>query len=178
MALPRDARRTIKKIVLACVAGNKLKLGLKGPECYQSIDAVYVDGQAKRVVQVIPAGIRPYGGGQGGQTGGFQFRKLMIQHTVWWRLKLDRHKRSEQVLTKESDGLLDFFESLREIYDMTVLGGLLTERMTYEGETAGNWFDVNKGVVRRDLTLGAVFACELPTVVTLGAEDLQDVLAC
>ena len=116
MALPRDARRTIKKIILAMVSANRKLLTLKPPECYQSIDAVYIEGQAKRVIQVIPAAIRPYGGGEGLQTGGSLFRKLIVQQTVWFRLKLDRHKRSEQVLTKESDGFLDFFEELRELW--------------------------------------------------------------
>lgn len=178
MALPRDARRTIKNIILAMVVGNRVKLGLNEVQCYQSVDSAYIEAQPKRVIQVIPASIRPHGSGNGGQEGGNLVRKMMVRHTVWYRLKLDRHKRSDKMLAQEAEGFLDFHESLREIYDMTTLGGLTTERISYEGETAAAWHDFNKGIVRRDLTFGAVFACELPRVVTLGAEDLQEVLAC
>lgn len=162
------AENTQRLIVEAMVAGIRDKLELKTTECYPILAPMYVEGQAKRVVQVIPGGVNPSGSApRGGQTGGNLQRRQAITLTIWWRLKIDRHMQSVQLLIKESEGFLDFANTVREIFDMTTLGGLLTEPMYYDGETGTSWADMDKGICRRDINLSGMWACRRPEVATL-----------
>lgn len=160
-----DAKET--QIVEATVTGLREKLALNNSQCYAVLAPIYVEGQHKRVVQVIPGAQSPAGGPEGGQTGGYINRRLDITLTIWFRLKLDQHSKSVQMLVRESQGMLDFTKSVTDLFGNTYLGGLLTERAYYQGESATSWENIDAGVARRDVRLAMFYTCRLPTAVTM-----------
>lgn len=168
------AETTNKEIVEAFVKGLQVKIPLTKQQCYPAIVADYVPGQSQRVVQVIPGDVVPTGAPDGGQVGGYLFRQIRINLVIWWRVKYDQHRHSEQVIIRDAEGFLDFTNTVREVFDLTTLGGLLTERVGYEGESPSSWHDYDAGVVRRDLTMNAKWACALPFSATLTGDDLED----
>lgn len=166
------AETTNNQIIKACVNGIRNILSLSASQCYPILAPIYVEGQEQRVVQVVPRDVAPTDAPDGGQTGGWLYRRMSIQITAWYRLKLDQHQHSEVMLTKESEGFLDFINSIREIFDETTLGGLLTERMRYIGESATVWHDIDAGVARRDINFQALWAQTIPLAVTLGGDNV------
>ncbi len=168
------AETTNKQIIKACVFGIRNRLGLAKAQCYPILAPIYVEGQDQRVVQVCPREVNPSEAPDGGQTGGWLYRRMAIQMTSWYRLKLDQHQHSEIMLTEASDGFLDWINSIREVFDETTLGGLLTERMRYVGESATSWHDIDAGVARRDINFHVLWAQTLPIAITLGKDGVAD----
>ncbi len=168
------AETTNKEIIKACVNGIRKKLDLTKDQCYPILAPIYVEGQEQRVVQVCPREVAPTDSPDGGQTGGFLYRRMSIQMTTWYRLKLDQHQHSEILLLEASEGFMDFVNSILEVFKETTLGGLLTERMRYIGESATVWHDIDAGVARRDINFHVLWAEALPIAITLNAEDVKD----
>lgn len=156
------------QIIAAIVSGLQTGLSLTQDQCYQAIVEGYIDGQeADNVVQVIPDETPPEGPGTGGQDGGILIRRQYVSLVIWRKLKLDMHQHSEMVLSEDSIGMLDFCESIKNLFALTTLGGLLVERMRYENASATTWYDMDAGIVRRSMRFSCMFGEALPSAVTL-----------
>lgn len=168
------AETTTKEIIEAFVKALQVKLDLTPQQVYPAIVGDYVPGQGQRVINVVPGDIVPIESPEGGQIGGFLFRQLRVTLVIWWRVKYDQHRHSEQVILRDAEGFLDFTNTVREVFDLTTFTGLLTERVAYVGESPTVWHDYDAGVVRRDITFTAKWACRLPFSATVTAADLED----
>lgn len=164
---------TQREIAQAMVNGIRNKLGMTKDQCYLSIAPMFIDGQNPEVLQVCTGSAQKYGGGDGAQQGGAILTKCFYTLTYWYKLKLDMHGRSEQVLIEGADNVLTMFAKLRTIFAQTNLGMTLYEMVLWEGETATNWYDIDEGVLRRDMTLSAPYGYDTPSFQTLTAEDVR-----
>ena len=142
------------------------KLGLSDIQCYKSIAPAYIEGQDETVLQVCPGAENPLGGGDGYQDGGSLVRTLGVSVTIWRRVHLDMHGHSSIALAEEGTGMMDLCETIREVFAMTVLGGLIHEPVRYVGATAPTWYDADGGILRRDISLSATWGVDLPTTAT------------
>lgn len=167
------AEETTRKITQSYVNALQNRLDRSQVSVYASLAPAYIDGQSRQVIQVCPQDVRTYDAPEGGQIGGYLFRDLTIVLAIWWRLKTDRHQHSQNVLLKAAEGLLDLSNTIRELFDLTTFSGLLTERVSYQGETGTTWYDIDKGVARRDIRFGNRWACTLPVAETLSESDIQ-----
>ena len=87
-------------------------------------------------------------------------------------MNYDAYRKSQQILTREAQGVLDLFESLRGLFAMTTFGGILAEPVKYAGESATVWEDPEKGIVHREISFLTVWYIELPTTATTTDADL------
>ena len=143
---------TPKKIIDRIVKGLIVKMNLTDAECYPAIAPAYVSGQTERVIQVVDGTARPDGRGQGGQEGGALIRRKTIRIVVWWRVHFDMKDMSRELLTREHEGMLDFLETVKNVLSHTFLGeNVLIEPLFNEGETENQWYDKDRGIVRKDL---------------------------
>lgn len=164
-------------IVDRIVAGLQNKLALNSMQCYPSVERLYVDGMGDRVIQVVPGAVRTDGGGDGSQEGGSLKRKGVITCWVWYRLLTDMRQMSVNILTTQTQGMIDFIESIKTPLSHTYLGNLvqgtpsttqvLTEPLFYVGETKTEWHDPQKGVVYRGITYSGCWEETLPITLTL-----------
>lgn len=163
---PLATNTTPNKVVDYVVDMLRRYMKLSDQECYKSVNAAYIEGQNETVLQVVPGGASTQGGGDGYQDGGSLARTLSITVTIWRRMKLDVHHQSQAVLEQEGTGMLDLCETIRAVFSMTNLAGLVDEPIRYVSETATSWYDIESGVVRRDIALSATWAVDLPTTAT------------
>jgi hypothetical protein len=133
-------------------------------------------------IQVIPGKTATEGGGSGAQAGGALLRRQWFEFVLWHRLNLDEHDRTDYQLTEVANGILDYFEQIRNVFLYTFFGdatsaniesfnGLLFEPMRYEGESASILYDVDSGVAKRSISFSGAYGIELPTATTLNTPD-------
>ena len=169
-------------IINRTVNGLRNVLKLTPQQCYPSIQRAYIDGMPDRTIQVVPGSIRADGKGDGAQSGGTLIRRIAVTLWVWYRLKTDMRQMSVDMLTAETQGMIDFTESVRSVLKLTYLGhqtlgdattpNVLMEQMFYVGETNTEWHDVQKGIAFRGITYSAPWFETLPTSVTLSDNQL------
>lgn len=159
-------------IIQRIVRGLRTKMSLTEDQVYECVAPTYVEGQPPLVIQVCPGADTTEGGGRGAQEGGGLGRRMMVNLTVWSRVLLDQHGRSEQALVESANGLIDLSETIRGHLAMTTLGGATTSPVRYEAMTTPAFYDIDAGVVRRDLSFSAEYWEDLPTTVTLTAADV------
>jgi len=162
----------LREIMDAYVAALRNRMSLEVTECYVSIAPAYIEGQQRTVLQVSLGAGFTTGGGDGYQEGGGLVRDFKVTITVWRRMKIDRHGASEHVLISEAENMIDIFDQIRDIFSMTVLGGLVDEPVHYDSETTTSWYDADKGILRRDITFSNVFALELPRTASLTGGEI------
>jgi len=178
-------------IVDRIASGLRGKMNLTEDQVYSSIQAVYIDGQNPLTIQVIPGPIQTDGGGDGLQTGGALTRRMLIQLTVWYRGKLDMHNRSEQALIEANNGLMDVMEQIRQVLAYTTLGTfpladdsgnliadgvnplLNSDILKYVGESGTSWYDMDTGVLRRDINFSGAWSVVLAEGLTLTNADIR-----
>jgi hypothetical protein len=163
-----------QQIVRRFVNGIRRKMDLNEVECYESVQAAYIEGQVDRVIQVVPGSVTQEESPSGGQTGGGIQRRFFIQLSIWYRLKTDMHGHSANALTEAAEGFMDYCESIRDIFSLTVLGGLVLEPIRWENETQTVWYDLDNGILRRDVNYSATYREVLPTTITMTEEDCAD----
>lgn len=155
-------------IITRMVEGLRSGLSMNTNSCYQSIVPAYIPGQSPRVIQVVPGAIQNDELPNGGQLGGgCNLKRMQIQLIYWHVLNIDRPGRSEQILVKEQEGHLNFIELIHDLLRFTDLGGCLPHPLRYEGETATEWFDMEKGVTSRSINFSATFYEIWPAQPTL-----------
>lgn len=162
-----------QEIVLRFLKGIRSKMSLTERSCYPSVAPAYIEGQEPTVVQVIPGDANPEEPGEGFQDGGALFTTLRITCVIWRRMKRDQHGHSQEMLMAEADGMMVLGEQLKTIFKQTRLGNILCQRVRWAGETAVTWYDIDKGVVRKDIMFLCSYAEELPRMCTLTSEDLE-----
>jgi hypothetical protein len=156
-------KKTPTLIIERVVEGLRLLEGLNKNNCFQSIVPAYIEGQSPKLLQVIPGGFTNDAAPDGGQDGGgCNYKRMQISIVYWHVLNIDRPGRSDQVLVKEADGMLEFIEQIHDHLRWTFLGGLLYAPLRYEGETPTSWFDIDKGVTERTINFSAPFAEKWP----------------
>lgn len=141
-------------------------------QVYEAAVADYVDGSPPLVIQIIPGDVAPAGGGDGAQDGGGLVRGVRVTLCVFRRMLYDQRQRSAEALTRSSQGILDLFDAIRAIFALTTFGGLLAEPVKYAGETVTQWENVDKGILRREISFMNVFALVLPVAATTTDDDL------
>jgi hypothetical protein len=146
-------------------------LSLTAMQCYVSAAPAYIEGQDQRVLQIGPGSEEKDGPGNGAQDGGLLIRRMRIVFTYWYRLKLDKHGHSREVLLDAGTGIMDFFQSLKDKLALTWLKTngvfLLTEPMRWENESQPSWHDADAGVMRKDAYYSASWGEDRPSSVTL-----------
>ena len=147
-------------------------LQLTEEQAYVSVASRFIEGQPPQVVQVVPGKTSPEGGGKGSQEGGALLRRQNYALTLWHQTKMDQHGWSQQALTESAYGVLDFMESIRNVFKFTTLGDLFYEPMKYEGETDTFVFDEDRGIFYRTLTLSGPYGEALPSTPTLTTADV------
>ena len=156
----------VRQIVNEVVKALRGELGLSENQCYPTIAPAYVAGMPRQVVQVAVGEVTPDEAPFGAQPGGAMLRRLMLELTLWYTLDMDAPNRSDQVLIRASEGVLDYMESIRNIFRLTVLDGIIYAPMRYEGETATVWFDDQGHIARRSIRFSAPFGESLPDIVS------------
>lgn len=164
---------TVETEILGCfVKGVRRKLTMSDEQVYPVIAPAYVDGSDPDTIQASFGSVAPHGGGEGYQEGGALQKKGVVTLTYFKRLLMDQHGTAEEMLTVEGQGLLEVFGKIRDVFAMTVLGGWVLEPVSYLGESVTAWEDADKGLARRDVQFGVVWAESRPTELTLTAQDL------
>src|SRR5689334_19167913 len=74
------------------------------------------------VVLIVPGNAVPDGGGHGGQDGGPLFRRQSFDFYIYYRLNLDLYGTTQEALTRNNEGLIDFSESVRGLFRYTMFG--------------------------------------------------------
>lgn len=162
-----DGQTAEWEIVQRVVAGIRSVMCFNAATCYPILEPTYIESQPATVIQVIPAGTTTEESGMGGQEGGDIQRRMSIQLVVWRRMKMDRHLRSDQILTREAAGMLDLVESLRSIFALTTLGGVTLEPVRWDGSAKTMWKDPDQGVAMKMLNISATWRQKLPQTITL-----------
>lgn len=139
---------------------------LNARTCYPIAAPAYIEGQEQLVLQVQPGMIAPDGAGKGSQEGGALERMMTVDVTIWMRLKLDSHARSEIAMMRATVSLMDVCNKVKMLLGLTYLKGLLTEPIWYLGESMTEVFDEDAGVYRRDMTFGCKWGERLPRTLT------------
>lgn len=166
-----------------CCTAIKRGLNLTDAQCFIAVaDTFDPDWVGPTTVLVIPGATSPDGSGHGAQEGGAVFRRQYIRFVTYKKCMLDQYSLSQTSLTQATVGLMDFFESLRQLFKFTQFGingvlysNLLTDIFRYEGESATAWVENNgngTGIVRRDLTYSGPYGEILPNEVTLTIGDV------
>lgn len=168
-----EPNETETLVLKALVIALRRKLAMSEDQVFAVIAPAVIDGQPIDVIQVSFGAVNAYGAGEGYQEGGGLQMKGIVVCTWFKRVLMDMHGRVEDILTEASNGLLEQFTKIRrDIFGMTNLGNLLLETIAYVGQSATSWEDAEKGIARRDVNFGVVWAEQRPTTVTLTAEDL------
>ena len=157
-----------KNVILNMIVDALIdRFSLDASTCYKIAVPMFVEGQGRLVMQVAMGTVQREGGGRGAQEGGSLVRSSTVTFNVWRRSKVERFGHSEHVIAEETTGMLSLIESVWNLFSMTTLGGVLAEPMEYDSETESNWYDIDKGVMRRDLSLSVVWAVNRPTQATI-----------
>jgi hypothetical protein len=146
---------------------------LNANTCYPVIAPAYVEGQQPLVIQVAAGASLADGPGEGAQEGGALSRRQQFDVAVWYRLKLDRFKHSQQILIESSTNLNAIIAAIRALLRYTFLriNGvqgtlLLTEPLWYVQETAPEWYDEENGVALKTISYGAAWWEPMPRALT------------
>jgi hypothetical protein len=121
--------------------------------------AAAADGAAQGLppenIQVVPGsvGVASAAGDQDGDRG--IYLRLTVDLVLFQTLNVDMPDRSSEIIKAEGYGMLDLVERIREIFVMTYLGGIVLEKVKFEGETATVWIDPDAGKTMRTLTYSA-----------------------
>ena len=154
-------RLFVDRVVFAIM--KRMKTG--EVDCYASLQAMYIEGQSPRVIQVIPGSVDTVGAPDGGQVGGYLHRRMSLDIVLWWRTHIDAFRRSDLQLTEAAYGILDYMTNLREIFEFTTLG-FLVRPIFYEGETDTVWYDIDRHVARRTLRISGEWIVAWPETMT------------
>jgi len=148
------------------------KLGIDSQSCFPSITpALDLGWEGDVQIQVCPGSAAPDGGGKGNQDGGALIIRQNFNLIVFYRLNIDPHGRSDQILTQNATGLTDFVEKMKDIFLNTYLNNMSIERIRYEGETQPVWTDAERGIVQKQVTYSANYGRDLPGI-TLTNQDI------
>lgn len=134
------------------------------------------------LVEVVPGDIQPYGGGEGAQDGGaWLLREQTFILYCFYRAQLDQYSRSTMLLTEQDSGMLDRFESLRQLFAQTMLPTVanptdstqyaVMEAIVWKSESRTEWEVPDLKIVRRSMTLTCRYGVALGSVPTLSASD-------
>jgi hypothetical protein len=175
-----DGQAKKENLITQCqVYALRQQLNLNESQAFPSIMPVLDPGyEGQLQIQVVPGAVSTEGKGKGAQEGGALIRMQSFKHVVFYRLKMDQHGRSDQILTENANGILDLFERMRRIFESTFLAlgpqrtNLLIEPMWYAGESETIWNDPELGIVQRSITWNCVFERDLPNEVTLAINTL------
>lgn len=167
----REEQTTPLEIVGRLAAGLRSTLCFNEATCYSILEPTYTDAQPATVLQIVPNPTGTEEAGYGGQEGGDLQRRLSVNLVVWRRMKLDRHLRSDQILVREAQGMIDLIESVRSILALTTLGGCTLEPVRWDGSGKTSWHNApdgkDRGVVFRVLRVSATWREALPTTITM-----------
>lgn len=162
------ADSTSKLIVQYLVDGLRTALNMNEANLYPVVAEAWIEGMEPLTVQVKPGGETPDGPGSGAwEGGGAQLKRMRVTFHIYKRLNTDEFKRSEQILTEESSGLLDFHKRLWDCLKLTDLGGLTYEILKWEGRTEASWVDKTAGWVQSSVAWSMPYADALGTTQTL-----------
>lgn len=160
-------------IAEAMVQGLRKKLNLDTNTAFISAKPVYDLGwEGDLVYQVHPGNSQVYGDAEGAQVGGGFKRKKVFGITMFSRLNLDIHGRSEEIIAAHGQGLLDKCEQVLNIFKHTYLGTILQEKMWWEGTGEPAWEDEENGWMSVEIDFGCVYMDNVPTYLTLTQADL------
>lgn len=134
------------------------------------------------LVEVVPGDIQPYGGGEGAQDGGaWLLREQTFTLYCFHKAYLDQFSRSTMLLVEQGQGMLDQFESLRQLFAQTMLPTVaspqtasdfaLIEPIAWRGESRTEWEDPELKIVRRSMTLVCRYGVALGSTPSLSASD-------
>lgn len=159
------------------VLGLRLKLGLDPQSCFPSIlPMLDVGWEGDLQIQVTPGSSQPDGGGKGNQAGGALIIRQNFDLTIFYRLNVDPHGRSDQILTENSTGLIDICEKVKNLFKHTFLNNMSIERIAYEGESSTSWIDSDRGLVQRRISFSANYGSDIEGITLTNAE-LQNQIA-
>lgn len=149
-------------IASSIVNGLRSSLNWNETQAFISIKPVLDMGwQGMVQAQVVLMGEKPYKGGRGQQEGGGLMRTRDVDIAVFYRMNLDVHGESSELLTREATGLSDLIETIRGIFEFTYLDYhpnqtiseyLLLEPMFLKNISDPVWEDEENGIARQTIT--------------------------
>jgi hypothetical protein len=173
---PTDINLNVEAEILNRAAlGLRNKMSLDTSAVYIASEAIVPPNGDGPTIQVINGSASPEGEGAGGQWGGSLIRRMQLILAVWLTFKTDEFERQEDMITSNADGMLNLCGQIKNIFDLTTLGGILLEPIEWEGASNNSIVgspDESPVFIKREIYYSCVYAETRSRTVTLDESDV------
>lgn len=172
MSVPTTSKA--QQIVANLVVGIRNLFGYSAERVYAASRSNYVEGMPFEVIQICPEGINQDGEGDGGQHGaGYVQKRFAIRISMWNRVAVDQHERSDSLIQNVSWSILERMQTIQNALLLSNVGtdssgnSFFVEPIEFINEDVLSMENESEMVFRRDMVINGVYVDPISTTYVM-----------